>query len=175
MNPLYKQQYDDGDNSEQRFKRIMESYGKTVKESTEEQNMFDHIDFFIHDNGIVYSVDVKGPKGKNRQDPNKAAKPANVSWNFVEFKNIKGNPGSLYGKADFIAFEVTEGFVIANRKSLINYCDTVVDKNTFVDRAEYAKYKMYSRTKWGNKDEISYIEISKIPGAKLLNDKDYKQ
>lgn len=173
MNPLYKQQYDEGDNSEQRFKRILESYGKTIKKSTEDENIFDHIDFFINDNGIVYSVDVKGPKGKNRKDPNKAPKPFKESWNSVEFKNVNGNPGSLYGKADFIAFEVVEGFFVANRKILVEYCERVVDRNTFVGKAEYAKYKVYSRTQWGKKDEISYIEIAKIPNAKLLVDKDY--
>jgi hypothetical protein len=174
MNPLYKQQYDDGKVSEDRFCRIISSYGKKISEATKKQNIEDHIDFFIggSDDSVV-SVDVKGPKGKDRNDPNKRVKPINESWTWVEYKNVIGNPGWLYGKADYIAFEVLEGFLVVKRLNLLSYCDSVIDKSNHVVNSWDAKYKIYTRTKYDKFDEISYIDVSKIPNSILLNDKDY--
>ena len=172
MNPKYQEQYDDGKASENRFKSIIESYGKSVVEATRKQNIEDHIDFFIGDSDNYVSVDVKGPKGKDRTDPNKKVKPLSETWTWVEFKNVNGDPGWLYGKANYIAFEVEEGFLIVKRTDLISFCQEHVDMKTIVENAWEGKYRLYTRKKFKRSDEISYIELYKINGAILLHDKD---
>ena len=43
------------------------------------------------------------------------------NWMWLEFKKNFGQEGWLYGKANFIAFETRESFVIASRKKLLQW------------------------------------------------------
>lgn len=63
--------------------------------STEDEDKYKHIDCKLP-NGL--RVDVKAPKKKNRHDDS-----FDLSSFLVEFKNVRGNDGWLFGEADIIS------------------------------------------------------------------------
>jgi hypothetical protein len=85
---------------------------------------------------------------------------------WIEFKNIAGNAGWLYGKATHFAFERKEEFQIVSKGDLIKLVDSLVDKDTHVNSPKACMYKMYSRKKYGRDDLLSKIhpdDLYKIP------------
>jgi len=92
-----------------------------------------HIDYWLeYDNGKTWGVDVKG---NNLPDE---------IW--CEFKNVKGDPGWMYGGAAIIAFDMPEegGFSIVSRDELRNYCELNVS-DVVVDQKRDAYMKKYTR------------------------------
>lgn len=77
--------------------------------------MWNHIDLFYTKNDKTYSIDVKSMKKSNRKD---ATPDDQIHW--IELQNVRGNPGWIYGKADFIAFELMNSWLIISRKKLID-------------------------------------------------------
>lgn len=144
----------DSDFAEQAFKKIALSKGFSVKEATKNQQL-SHIDFLIEDkNKKTYTFDVKARKKVNRTDDSTED---NLVW--VEFKNVAGSHGWLYGAADYIAFERESDFLIINRLNLVTLCERVV-QNKKVTSAKDALYAKYTRA--GRKDEISLIKMEDI-------------
>jgi len=78
----------------------------------------------------------------------------------VEFKNVRGNDGWLYGKATYIAFELVDEFIIVQTTDLAKLCEKLVDKKKRVSKAKDALYSLYTRK--GQKDEISIIKLSDV-------------
>ena len=97
-----------------------------------------HVDYWHDDEG----VDVKG---NNLPDE---------IW--VEFKNVNGNKGWLFGEATTIAFDMPElaGFVVVDRKDLADYCKENVDFSNTVSR-KHAYKKVYRRH--GRQDLITKL------------------
>jgi hypothetical protein len=151
----YIQEFEIGKKAQDQFIDLALIRGYTVTESTPNQDMFDHIDLFLKKSDKTFSFDVKAMKKINRYDA--SSQDALV---YVEFKNVNGNPGWLYGKADFIAFEKTDSFCVVQRKGLASYCEQNVVRE-FVDYPRQALYKYYRRS--GRKDLISLIEFDRIP------------
>ena len=112
--------------------------------------------FFIYKKGKESSVDVKDERKKHRYDSDTAEK---VMW--VEIKNVKGDAGWLYGKADYIAFKHIDGFIMVKRVDLIKLLD---EKRLKWDDGRYKKgrnfYETYTRD--GRKDEIVMFPICDI-------------
>lgn len=152
----YIEEYNVGNLAHIKFKQLAKRKGFIAKDSTEEQDMFQHIDLFLTKEDKTYSFDIKAMKKINRYDSSSQDKMI-----YVEFKNVRGNEGWLYGKAQFIVFETTSTFEIVHRESLAKYCEQVVNKKQRVARASEALYKVYTRD--GRKDLISLIELDKIP------------
>ena len=88
--------------AEVRFVRAARNKGLHVTKSTHTEDIHDHIDYWLamSDLGKKWGVDVKG---NNLPDE---------IW--VEFKNVRGDKGWLYGGASIIAFDMPEegGFSI---------------------------------------------------------------
>lgn len=141
------------------FRNIAIKRGWEAKNATKKQDIVDHIDIILTKHDLVCSFDVKAKKKISRSDAE-----SQDEWVFVEFKNVRGNDGWLKGKADFIAFETNNSFVIVKRKKLLEYCNDVVTMERVRDPYE-CHYKRYTRS--GRKDEISLIKLEEIP-------KDYK-
>ena len=85
-------------------KEVEQQFAKTLsnpKQSTKDQDINEHWDIA---NTVTY--DVKAMKKINRSDnhPNE-----NIHW--VEIKNVHGNNGWLYGKADYIVFETEDYWI----------------------------------------------------------------
>ena len=82
--------------AEVRFVRAARNKGLLVTKSNHTEDIHQHIDYWLamnHD-GRKWGVDVKG---NNLPDE---------IW--VEFKNVRGNDGWLYGGATIIAFDMPE-------------------------------------------------------------------
>jgi len=120
-------------------KRYMRARPKARKAS-KEQDIFDHIDFFDEEG----SVDVKGNN-----------LPEEI---WLEFKNVKGKEGWMYGRADWISFDLPEmgGFVTVLRKNLLDYALDVTDMSALVPKKQAYK-KLYRR-----KDRMDLITIITI-------------
>jgi len=127
--------------------------GYDVTKSSFHEDTKEHIDFFLEKDGLSFSVDVKGRKKVNRHDNSYTD---NSTW--VEFKNINGNPGWLYGKANYIVFEQADKYIFINREHLLAYCLDAVE-DSYVSTGKEARYKYYTRS--GREDLLSRIELGK--------------
>ncbi len=152
----FEKQHKDGELAYQRFKRIAESQGWAVKRASDDQDINEHIDAFLKKDGRVVSVDVKDMKKLDRSDLEVQDKYA-----FVEYMNVKGKPGWLFGKADIIAFATKTGFCVVGREALIEYCNSVVDRKATATKASDALHKVYRRE--GRRDSMTLIELANLP------------
>ena len=144
-----------GNESARLFVDACRAIGYETRKSTREEDMYDHIDYWVkrknHRNEDIESgVDVKGGNHPH------------CVW--VEFKNVIGKKGWMYGEAEFIAFEMPEenGFIVVRRKELADYAELVVEK-TFVPKAE-AYRKLYQRA--GRQDVISLLYLDDLKELK---------
>ena len=134
-----------GADAEDRFENIaLNHFGTVIR--TKDKADKNHIDFYIHEKGQQYTVDVK-------------SKCPVVGWVTIELQNCHGKPGWLYGNTDYIAFEMSEGFILVWLNDIIPIVKEKVDMNTYVNCHADAKYKLYSRKKFGNDDIITLIQI----------------
>ena len=141
--------------AEQIFDQIAESKNLEVKNARRRENIHKHIDKYITQESKTWSVDIKARKKTSRSDSD-----AQDEWIWIEFQNVRGNLGWLYGEADNIAFETQDSFVIVDRKSLIDYVENAVDMAKPVRKSYLAKYKTYQRA--GRNDLLTMVELSKI-------------
>lgn len=130
---------------------------KTLKvEKASKKQQKSHIDFILTDlKNKKYFVDVKACKKTSR-----ISKKTNENLVWIEFKNVAGYKGWLYGDANFIAFERQSDFVIVSRLALVNLCERIVNRSNKVSFVEDALYSIYNRK--GRKDEISLIKMDDI-------------
>ena len=151
--PLEKQQ---GRRAEVCFKGLAERRGYTVIQTSAASNMREHIDFILarDDEPDKTAVDVKARKKVSRYSDEYDDE--NV---WIEFNNVRGNLGWLYGKADKIAFERAFDFVLVDRESLKEYCEATVSP-VLVKSTEEAIYKSFQRK--GRKDIISRVPMKDI-------------
>ena len=140
-----------GQEAEETFAELAELNGYIVEEATSYSNIVEHIDFNLTSRqGISdFSVDVKARKKSRRGD----------TWYvdqmiWVEFHNVAGKKGWLYGEADKIAFEREKDFAIVDRKDLTKFCERAVAP-IFVKSPAESLYKIYRRKT--RKDVISKV------------------
>jgi len=149
-----------GSKSQNLFVKLCNSIGYKCTKSTKNQDIYQHIDFWIErTDGTTTSVDVKGM--------NKV----NALW--IEFKNVNGNDGWMFGDQELIAFDIDElkSFAIVKRVELLNLCRLII-KNEFVNKTNAHK-KLYQRK--DRKDVISILhlnDIKNLSSYKLLKYED---
>ena len=137
--------------AEVRFVRAARRKGLLVNKSSHTEDIHEHIDYWLAiKDGGKWGVDVKG---NNLPDE---------IW--CEFKNVKGNPGWMYGGATIIAFDMPEegGFAIVDRQELAFFCEKHVSTEVVKDKRE-AYLKRYTR-----KDREDVITILKLHDLKSL-------
>tara|TARA_S200002703_G_scaffold23811_1_gene20680 strand:- start:3359 stop:3850 length:492 start_codon:yes stop_codon:yes gene_type:complete len=137
-----------GRHAERRFVDACEKLGMTVTKSTQQEDRFDHVDFWLGYNGRPCGgVDVKG---NNLPDE---------IW--CEFKNISGNKGWMYGKAAVIAFDMPEegGFCIVDRQQLADYCERETSEEQVKNKRDAYK-KRYTRK--DRKDCITKLHLKDL-------------
>lgn len=99
-------------------------------------DMFEHWDFRV--NG--YRVEVKGRKRLKRSDTS-----VNDDVIYIEFKNVRGNDGWILGRADYIAFERPNGFLIVPRVALLDLARLLIG-DKWADRPTlYQNYRRRDR------------------------------
>jgi hypothetical protein len=144
-----------GQSAESLFEDLARQKNLNPIKATKKQQI-SHIDFILTaKNNLKYFVDVKARKKSCRSD---SKVDDELVW--VEFKNVSGNKGWLYGAADYIAFEREDDFIIVSRLNLITLCDRLINKNLKTNTSKEALYKVYSRI--GRNDEISMIKMQDI-------------
>ena len=98
-----------------------------------------------------YKYDVKGLRRNSRAGPIDP----DITW--IESKNTRGEPGWVHGKADYVAFEQPNTWVIVDRERLLDFMRKKIDP-VFVDNVGDALYKLYQRK--GRRDVISKARMS---------------
>jgi hypothetical protein len=143
--------------SEANFSLACQKKGLETTQATRQQDVNEHWDWKVSNPKTkkISLVDVKGARKKSRSD---ARLDYNITW--LEFKNVRGDNGSLLGKADYIAFEQKSYFLICKRKDLVSWVESkIIDKN-FVQYSREAMYRYYQR--YGRKDVITMVLINDI-------------
>jgi hypothetical protein len=145
-----------GEEAEETFAELAELNGYYIEESTNYSNIVEHIDFYLASKRGLddFSVDVKARKKSRR---NNTWYDDQMVW--VEFHNVAGKKGWLYGEADKIAFERKNDFVIVDRVALTKFCEKAVAP-IFVKNVNEALYKIYRRKT--RKDVISMVLMTDI-------------
>lgn len=137
---VYRESYAIGDSAERRFARHLNN----PVFANREQNIEEHWD--IEDNGIKY--DVKAIKSLNRHDPE-----ADDTIHFLEFRNVNGQVGWLYGKADYIVFETRNQWIVVDRRQLTEYASKATAQARRTPNPQL--YQFYQRQ--GKKDLMTVV------------------
>lgn len=145
-----------GQNGEDLFVQTIEKRKHIkVKSSSWKENVHDHIDYTLIGNGFEITVDVKAMKrtGRWQGDPQDE-----IIW--IEFANVSGKDGWLYGKADCFAFQCQDGFLCVGREKLAEACEKLVGferKDITLENSKSKKglYTLYTRS--GRKDILTTI------------------
>jgi len=146
-----------GETAESVFERIAISLGYKVETARGYDNYGRHIDKIIWNDSRNerFNVQVKSPKKINRNDSQ-----LDYEHTWIEFSNVKGDKGWLYGESDIIAFDREKDFLIIRRIDLVNLCESMIDFSKTVDRASDSLYQIYTRR--GRADKISLVKIRDI-------------
>lgn len=125
--------------------------------SDADTDKFKHIDIITSE----YTVDVKGIKKVNRWDEH-----PNPDIHWIEFVNVRGKRGWLFGEADYIAFEQPDHFVVVDRKKLASYCKEIMKgkKEAYSANCEKQLHTYYFRP--NRNDIIILLHISEINNLK---------
>ena len=133
--------------------RFAQRHLSDIKWSNNYQNMHEHWDMEGGLNGKTLKFDVKGMKRKNRNDKEKQDE-----WAWIEGTNVKGNPGWVKGRADYIVFERGEYWLMVNRQELWNFVQEKLKMNLYAEGKK--PYHVYQR--WGKKDKITLVPFEDI-------------
>lgn len=144
-----------GDNAEKLF-FLLAKKNKWEIEEASQADQFKHIDYYVNISpSSTISVEVKSRKKIKRND-----KAVNDDFIWVEFKNVRGHRGWLYGKADCIAFEREEDFLIVNRRLFARLCEKLCDLTKINVEPKLPLYTGYTRR--DRQDLVSLIKMSDI-------------
>jgi len=140
-----------------------------IKKASSKEDRIDHFDYHFKKEDKEIKVEVKAMKRISRADDN-----GQDEWIWVEFKNVQGNLGWLYGKADYVAFELQDCFLFVNREDLVKVSENVVDLSEIVKKPFEARRKGYHRR--SRPDElVSMIHLSDITNEPNLRFRIWKK
>ncbi len=146
-----------GENAERSFEQLALLNGYNITPATPQQERFEHWDFRItKDSGCNLTVEVKSKKAFPILDEK-----GEKTFDFVllELLGITGKDGWLYGKANIIAFEWSNGFYLVPRTTLIQLVDSKLNRKR-VDSKDKMLYKLYARE--GRKDLCTAVLLNDI-------------
>lgn len=147
---IQDQSWKRGQGVEAMFAKLLNKRTTDVR-AADLKEQFSHVDYFS-DFG---KIDVKARKRVARSDDNTQD---DLVW--LEFKNVQGKFGWLYGKADWIAFEREDDFVMVKRHDLALMGEKLCDLGDRVSVGRDALYKGYQRR--GRKDLLSIVKMSDV-------------
>jgi hypothetical protein len=149
-----------GEKAEVTFGKLLQKKGKVRMASDREQMR--HIDFILTDSeGRHVKYDVKARKRISRSDDEVSD---DKVW--IEFLNVNGDLGWLYGQSDYIVFERNKDFLIINRIRLKDFAEDQCDLAQLVTSPQDALYFGYRRV--GRKDLVSMVKMDDL--AKLAEE-----
>lgn len=155
-----------GNTAEDIFERWLIEQGREYRRATINEQ-YEHIDFIVK-NPIAeeyVTIDVKAPKSITRGGV------LSSQFLWVEFKNVQGKLGWLYGKNGYIAFYhpyflneaplpyPNDRFIVVKTEDFAKLCEKLCTKGK-TNSPKDALYKRYTRA--GRKDEISIITMQDV-------------
>ena len=149
-----------GVNASLRFVKIAREQGYEIIQASRLEDINDHFDYKICKTGDCSKVEVKSAKKIKRSH-------MEITYDlvYVEFKNVNGKQGWLYGKADWVAFEQKSGFILIAATKLIEIAEKLVDRNAFEPYPRL--YKSYRR-KDRPDEHVGLIRIQDIMAEKHI-------
>jgi hypothetical protein len=143
-----------GESAESLFADLAKKHGFKVTPANSYQERIEHWDFLL-------------TKEKNLRVEVKSLKTFAVLHNgrmtrnylLVEFAGVSGQRGWVYGKADFIAYELKDYFLLVSREYLLAVACKKCSAE-WVDKREEMLYRNYGRK--DRLDQVSAILISDI-------------
>lgn len=124
---------------ERAFSKVLSNY----KDSTEEQDINEHWDV-----STDIKFDIKGLKKTKRSDENPNE---NIHW--LEIKNVNGDSGWVYGKADYFVFETIDYWIIVDKSDLQEFIKKKIQKEWVTTATLYKLYRRKDR-----KDVITLVK-----------------
>jgi hypothetical protein len=163
----------------QLFENLIRKRGWQFRQASKHEDMFDHIDCHVTVmNGSkavrVCSIDLKGTKYTSRLNEGIPE----FMCQYIEFLNVNGDLGWLFGKAEYIAVldENEERFYLIKRKTLIAFCEKMfkvelsgtaeeieeklMNVATWVQRADLSHHQLYRR--WKRFDIVTQISMDEV-------------
>lgn len=150
-----------GEKAEGLFIEIARQSGWEVLPASKDQNIDEHWDFLIEKENQNHKVEVKSKKRINRSDNG-----GQNEFVWVELRNVRGEIGWLFGKADLIAFEKESSFIFVKRLDLLAVVNKKVNLVAKVRDPKDALYKIYTREK--RKDKLTLLPTSDIEEIKFM-------
>ena len=150
-----------GENAEHLFIVLAVKLGWKISASSKGENIDEHWDFLIEKDKEAFKVEVKSKKRINRSD-----KDGQNALIWVELRNVRGQTGWLFGKADLIAFEKEKSFLLVKRLDLLAMVNKKVNLVAKVRDPKDALYKIYTRV--GRKDKLTLLPTKDIEEIKLM-------
>lgn len=149
---------EEGKISELNAKDILKKYfGKKyeVEFSSKEEDIFQHIDIYLIDKntGKRIGIDVKD-KAEGLDE-----------YQFVEYSNVNGKAGWIFGKAKYIMFKTSTQWLLVERKDLLIACNKKWGE--YKSQVQYDKYLVkeydfYTRVKYDRNDMMMKVPINYI-------------
>ena len=150
----------------ERAKIVEESFAKNLTNpvwANDYQDMHEHWDLEGTLDNKLLKFDVKGMKKVNRWDNKKQD---DIAW--VEGTNVRGKPGWVKGKADYIVFERNEYWLLVNRQELLNHIQDKLKEKGY--ETGKGTYQIYQRE--GRLDKITMVpfqDIEQLTDIKKIN------
>lgn len=160
------------------FKDIIRTKGWKFQCATKHEDMHEHVDCHVTimngSNAVrSISIDLKGQKFNSRQNEGKM----DCLCQYIEFLNVRGDKGWLFGKSEYIAILNEEDhFYLIERKALIQFCEELfgvkltgkiedvekrlLDIDCWVKRSDKSHHKLYRR--YGRKDIVTQIDMNDV-------------
>ena len=149
-----------------RAKIIEQNFAKNLKDpvwANDYQDMQEHWDVKGTLDNELLKFDVKGMKKVNRWDNKKQD---DIAW--VEGTNVRGKPGWVKGKADYIVFERADHWLLVQRQELLEHVESKLKENNF-DKGK-GVYQLYQRE--GRQDKITMVhfqDMEQLTKVKRIN------
>jgi hypothetical protein len=142
-------------NSFDAFLLAVQEHGWKVLKSTKNEDIVRHIDGYMVKGRKKMSFDFKSRKRVSRGDNGRQDE-----FVWIEFINVRGNKGWVFGEADWIVFERELDYLFVERRKLANLASLLVDFSKTVDEARHALYGVYTRK--GRFDQISMLKMRDV-------------
>lgn len=175
-----------GEEAERIFREACKQKNIPYKKSTDNENKYKHIDYWIKPNDTWISVEVKCLKKISSSDDL-----VNIYHQWLEFLNVHGNIGWLLGRAKYILFlmidELGWFFYMCPKEKLLTFAGNkfdidfskynnsnikelerkLLDLHISVDNPQSAGYKLYRREYWDRKDICTLVRMIDIYDASI--------
>jgi len=150
-----------GSRAESLFVNLAKHLGWSVAPSSKDENIDGHWDYLIEKEGAAFRVEVKSSKRISRDDDGTQS---DLTW--IELHGVRPNdPGWLFGKADLIAFEKENSFLLVRKPDLLDMVNKKVNLGARVSRPGDALYKIYTRP--GRRDKLTLLPMHDVDAIKF--------